>query len=44
MHLTKREKTLVSLLRSRPRTGAELAEALAVSRRTVVREVASVNA
>lgn len=44
MHLTKREQMLVSLLRARPRTGAELAETLAVSRRTVVREVASVNA
>lgn len=44
MRLTKREQMLVSLLRIRPRTGAELAETLAVSRRTVVREVASVNA
>ncbi len=44
MHLTKREQMLVSLLRARPRTGAELAEVLGVSRRTVVREVASVNA
>lgn len=44
MRLTKREQMLVSLLRVRPRTGAELAETLAVSRRTVVREVASVNA
>lgn len=44
MYLTEREQALVSLLRVRPRTGAELADALAVSRRTVVREVASVNA
>lgn len=32
------------MLRIRPRTGAELADILAISRRTVVREVASVNA
>lgn len=44
MQLTKREQMLVSLLRVRPRTGSELAEALAVSRRTVMREVSSVNA
>ncbi len=44
MYLTKREQTLVSMLRVRPRTGTELADVLAVSRRTVVREVASVNA
>lgn len=44
MYLTKREQMLVSMLRIRPRTGAELADILAVSRRTVVREVASVNA
>lgn len=44
MRLTKREQTIVSLLRTRPRTGTELAEALAVSRRTVVREVPSINA
>lgn len=44
MRLTKREQTLVSLLRAAPRTGTELAEALAVSRRTVVREVAAINA
>lgn len=44
MYLTKREQVLVSMLRIRPRTGAELADILAISRRTVVREVASVNA
>ena len=44
MYLTKREQMLVSLLRTRARTGAELAEILVVSRRTIVREVASVNA
>ena len=43
MQLTKREQTVISLLLMRPRTGAELAEALAVSRRTVVREIASIN-
>ena len=44
MYLTKREQMLVSMLRIRPRTGAELADILAISRRIVVREVASVNA
>lgn len=44
MKLTKREQRLISLLRRGPRTGAELAEELDVSRRTVTREVAAVNA
>lgn len=44
MKLTKREQRLIALLRGRPRTGAELADELEVSRRTITREVAAVNA
>jgi transcriptional antiterminator len=43
MRPTKREQALVTLLHARPHTGSELAALLGVSRRTVVREVATAN-
>lgn len=42
--ISKRQRQLLRALDDGPRSGAELAEALGVSRRTVVREVASVSA
>lgn len=42
--LSKRQRQLLRALDERPRSGAELAQALGISRRTVVREVASVSA
>lgn len=42
--LSKRQRQLLRTLGDGPRSGSELAEALGVSRRTVVREVASVSA
>lgn len=43
MQFTKREQSLVLLLRTGPRTGAELADALDVSRRTITREISAIN-
>lgn len=41
--LSPRSRQIVGLLREGPRSGAELADALGVSRRTVVRDVAQLN-
>lgn len=42
--LSKRQRQLLKTLDQGPRSGSELAQALGVSRRTVIREVASVSA
>ena len=42
--LSKRQRQLLRTLDEGPRSGSELARALGVSRRTVIREVASVSA